>query len=368
MQRSAAQDARIEWVDIAKGICIIMVVMVHSTLGVEEAAGAEGWMHAVVAFARPFRMPDFFLISGLFLGLVIDRPWRRFVDRKVVHFAYFYFLWLTIQFAFKAPGMAQQHGVVHAFEAYLWSFVDPFGTLWFIYLLPVMFIVTRLVRWVPPLVVLAAAALLEALPVETGWMVIDEFASRYVYFFFGYFAAGHIFAFSRWVQTNPLASLTILAAWAPLNAWLVFTPPPAVLAWLVHDVQGAAGATGGLAELPGISLLLGIAGAGAVVAVASLLSGQRIVAWLGWLGGHSLVVYLAFFLPMAATRIVLVKTAWIGDVGAMSLVTLMAGVAGPVMLYFAVQVSGWGHFLFRRPDWAVIDRKAVPHPAAAPAE
>ncbi|MCB1456096.1 MAG: acyltransferase family protein, partial [Nitratireductor sp.] len=66
--------ARIGWVDHAKGFCIIFVVMMHSTLGVEAAAGSEGWMHYLVQFAKPFRMPDFFLISGLFLGLVIDRP------------------------------------------------------------------------------------------------------------------------------------------------------------------------------------------------------------------------------------------------------------------------------------------------------
>ena len=48
-------------------------------------------------------MPDFFLISGLFLASVIDRDWRTYLDRKVVHFVYFYLLWMTIQFAFKAP-------------------------------------------------------------------------------------------------------------------------------------------------------------------------------------------------------------------------------------------------------------------------
>ena len=47
------QASRIDWVDYAKGFCIIMVVMMHSTLGVEQAAGPEGWMHAAVAFARP---------------------------------------------------------------------------------------------------------------------------------------------------------------------------------------------------------------------------------------------------------------------------------------------------------------------------
>jgi hypothetical protein len=39
-----AQPGRVDWVDYAKGFCIIMVVMMHSTLGVEKAAGAEGWM------------------------------------------------------------------------------------------------------------------------------------------------------------------------------------------------------------------------------------------------------------------------------------------------------------------------------------
>ena len=76
---------RVAWVDYAKGICIVMVVMMHSTLGVGAAAGGEGFFHAVVAFAKPFRMPDFFLLSGLFLSCVIDRDWRTYLDRKVVH-------------------------------------------------------------------------------------------------------------------------------------------------------------------------------------------------------------------------------------------------------------------------------------------
>jgi len=52
--------------------------MMHSTLGVEQAAGQQGWMHWLVEFARPFRMPDFFLISGLFLASVINRDWRTY--------------------------------------------------------------------------------------------------------------------------------------------------------------------------------------------------------------------------------------------------------------------------------------------------
>ena len=87
-----------------------MVVMMHATLGVEQASRATSWMGSLVAFAKPFRMPDFFLISGLFLARVIDRDWRDYLDKKVFNFAYFYGIWVTIQFAFKAPGFAAELG------------------------------------------------------------------------------------------------------------------------------------------------------------------------------------------------------------------------------------------------------------------
>ena len=67
-----------------------MVVMMHSTLGVELAAGKVGYMHHVVEFSRPFGMSDFFLILGLFLSRVVDRDWQTYLDRKVLHVAYFY--------------------------------------------------------------------------------------------------------------------------------------------------------------------------------------------------------------------------------------------------------------------------------------
>src|SRR6266481_2375494 len=183
---SQAVGGRVDWIDYAKGICIVMVVMMHSVLGVELASGQTGFMHVLVAFAKPFRMPDFFLISGLFLPLVIGRDWRTYLDRKVVHFAYFYVLWVTIQFGFKAPAFAAETSWGHAGFLYLESFIEPFGTLWFIYLLPVFFVVTKLTRKIASLAIWAVAAALEMAHVVTGWTVIDEFCARFVYFYSGY--------------------------------------------------------------------------------------------------------------------------------------------------------------------------------------
>ena len=52
-------------------------------------------------------------------------------------------------------------------------------------------------RRVPPLLVFALAAALEMAPIHTGWIMIDEFAARFVYFFAGYWLATHVFRFAN---------------------------------------------------------------------------------------------------------------------------------------------------------------------------
>src|SRR6202000_3385749 len=102
----------------------------------------------------------------------------------------------TIPVGFKAAAVAAEQGWAHVGVEYLQSFIDPFGTLWFIYLLPIFFVVTRLTRRVPPVVIWAGAAALEMLHISTGWTAIDEFAARFVYFYSGYLFADYVFTLS----------------------------------------------------------------------------------------------------------------------------------------------------------------------------
>jgi uncharacterized membrane protein YcfT len=338
------QAGRVDWVDYAKGFCIVMVVMMHSTLGVEAAAGREGWMHALVAFAKPFRMPDFFLISGLFLARVIDRDWRDYLDKKVVHFAYFYVLWVTIQFAFKAPVFAADMGWRGVGFAYLEAFIEPFGTLWFIYLLPIFFVVTKLTRNVPWPVIFVIGAALEIAPIHTGWTVIDEFAARFVYFYAGYIFASRIFGLAAAVQREPLAAIAGLMLWGVVNGTMVFA---------------------GYGDLPVVSLALGFVGAAAVVAFAALIARLELLQSLRYCGQNSIVIYLAFFLPMAVTRTVLLKTGIITDLGTISLIVTAAGVIGALCWYWAVRRTPL-RFLFERPAWAKL--RPARGPVMQPAE
>jgi uncharacterized membrane protein YcfT len=319
---------RVDWVDYAKGICIVMVVMMHSVLGVELAAGQNGFMHAVVMFAKPFRMPDFFMISGLFLPLVIDRDWRIFLDRKVMHFGYFYVLWVTIQFGFKAPAFAAESGWAHVGFEYLMSFIDPFGTLWFIYLLPIFFVVIKLTRNVSPVLVWGIAALLESTHIATDWTVIDEFAARFVYIYSGYLFANYVFALSDRARAYPVLALGGLALWAIANAGCVVA---------------------GVSEWPVISLLLGLSGACAIITIGTLFARMHWLNFLRFCGQNSIVIYLAFFLPMASTRTLLLKTGIIHDIGLVSVIVTAIGVAGSLLIW---RTALWAHanFLFERPD------------------
>jgi uncharacterized membrane protein YcfT len=323
----ALPPGRVDWVDYAKGFCIIMVVMMHSTLGVEAQAGREGFMHYLVAFATPFRMPDFFLISGLFLARVIDRDWRTYLDRKVVHFVYFYLLWTAIQFAVKAPHFAAEMGWLGVLKEYALSFIDPFGILWFIYLLAVFALVVKALRTAPPAVIWLIGAALELAHVSTGWTLIDEFAARFVYFYTGYLFARQVFALAAVVQARPAVAGLGLAAWALLDAFAVFA---------------------GYSQLPLVSLGLGLIGACAVVSFAALLAKVSLFQPLRFCGRNSIVIYLAFFLPMAATRTLLLGTGVIHDIGVVSLLVTAAGVFGALAIWWAARGTRFA-FLFVRP-------------------
>jgi uncharacterized membrane protein YcfT len=347
---------RLAWVDTAKGVCIIFVVMMHSTLGVGLEMGGEGFMHWVVAFAKPFRMPDFFLISGLFLGRVIDRDWRSYADKRVVHFLYFYGLWLVIQSGLKYGQLSG--GTPLGFAAHLaFSLIEPYSTLWFIYILAVFSIVTKALRRVPSPVLLAAAVALQIVPVDTNWFLLNEFCERWVYFLVGYLFAGRILAFATAVADRPERTGIGLAAWALVNGVLALTP----ITWR-HATT--------LAELPGIELMLGLAGALAVIALAALITragstigtmSARLSDALRYCGRNSIAIYLAFFLPMALTRTALIESGMIRDIGLVSLLTTVVAVITPLMVERFVRHTPL-FFLFKRPALMHLPvTKATPH-------
>jgi uncharacterized membrane protein YcfT len=221
-------------------------------------------------------------------------------------------------------------------------------------LLPILYFATRLTEKVPlPLVLgvaIAAHILAASFPQGgkfamasklTGWTTIDSFLLFFVYFYCGCHFRDWIFAFAGWLKRHFEAAIIGLILWAVIEEIAVIRALP---------------------ETPGATLLFGLAGGVAVIAVAVILDRERRMRWLAVCGRNSLVIYLSFFVPMAAARTALIKTGWIADTGAMSALVAAAAVAGPLIMSALVRGTVL-EFLYVRPSWARLERRGDANPA-----
>jgi len=317
--------------------------MMHSAYGVGEDLNNTGILHYIIGWATPFRMPEFFLISGLFLGQVIGRPWRLFSDRRAIHYLYFYFLWVVLQVLFKV-GLGTGD-VTEAVRQIAWSVVEPYGVLWFIYMLAVYAMTTKLLFTlkVPNWLGFAAAGGLMLVRPATGFYTIDHFANYYVYFFAGYAFAPLVFRIVAWAQEHVALTVLALIAYALIEGYLVFAGGSQLL---------PRGIQMGYAANPFIHLALGFGGSLLVCLTAAMLVMIPWMGWLRWLGEHSIVVYLSFSIPMAASRTIILKTGVLTDTSTVSVLVMSVALVSPLILYWVIQKTGYGKFLFERPAWA----------------
>lgn len=349
---------RLAWVDAAKGVSIILVVMMYSAYNTGEYTGQVGFLHYVIGFATPFRMPEFFLISGLFLSQVIARPWLQFVDRRVVHYLYFYVLWVTIMLGLKIG--VYELDLSKMLKELAFAMVQPYGVLWFVYLLAIFGLVTKLLYQlsVPAWVVLPVAIGLEVLSPHSASYVVTQFAAYFVFFYLGFLTGPAILKLVDLCQRYSARAWAALCVWALVNGVLVFSPG--------YEVQPV-GMQMGSAVLPGMHFVLAVAGTLALCIACGLVVQLPFSRWLVWLGKHSLVVYLAFTIPMSLFRAVALKTGLITDTGLLSVSVMIVSIVSSLILYAIVRATGIGNFLFERPGWAsLLHRKGGSVDAATP--
>ena len=238
--------------------------------------------------------------------------------------------------------------------------------LWFIYLLAAFSLAAKVLHSlkVPHWAALAGAAVLQVVPVHTGLYTIDQFAEYLVYFYAGYALAPQVFRIVDWAQSHVSAAIAALVAYGLVNGFLVFGGGSSLQ---------PGGIEMGYASLPGLHLVLAFAGSLAVCVAAALLIKLPFMNGLRWLGEHSIVVYLSFSIPMAATRVLLLKLGFIENASVIGTIVLLVALVAPLVLYWLIQRTGFGRFLFERPAWAHLpgtpgSRSYEARPAPTPAE
>lgn len=330
-QTDMPRRSRHGWVDIAKGICIVAVVCYYAHTYIGYILPSTGWLDAWSAFAKPFRMPDFFLLSGLFLSRVIDRPWRSYLDTKVAHYLFFLMVWTLPYLAWRLihetpPDLT----AIKAIRLYIYFLIQPMAMLWFIQILATYFVVTRLLRSLPGWILIAAAAVLMVTRVRTGFSPVDNFGVYYVFFLTGYLFASRIFSWADWVAGHRRKSWLMIVGWAFANAFVV---------------------SKGWSLLPFWDMVSGFVGISAIIALSSLLADKEWMQWVRYLGKNSIVVYVGFYLPLQWWLAAYTHFGWQIEINLLSTLTVVLSLLAALLFNLMTRNTVFA-FLFKRPAWA----------------
>lgn len=97
------QKTRYRWVDYIKGIAILLVVYRHVLIGIERSGiVVSEYMKDANMIFYSFRMPLFFILSGIFISSSLaKRSFRQLTGLKFELLIYPYFVWVFLQITFQ---------------------------------------------------------------------------------------------------------------------------------------------------------------------------------------------------------------------------------------------------------------------------
>lgn len=319
---------RLQWVDQAKGIGILLVVFGHVLAGVRQAG-----LNVDPQFFRwtwdaiySFHIPLFFYLSGLFFPQSWQRRGLRGVMlSKVDTLVYPYVLWSLLQGLLQVAMSQHVNNPVTLSEvlSLLWH---PRQEFWFLYALFFVY--------------LYACLLYAVLPVKLRWIALLAAAVFYfcrgpvrhagpfiIYpaWYLGYFLAGALLhSATRSITQQPRRWLAI--------AVCVFAGATVLGHWLAQTVPYGQ-------SNPAISasnLLSAVSGTLIAVCLSVLLA-NRDMRLMAYLGRRSLEIYLLHTIVAGAARVVLIKGLGINSVPAHLLVGTVAGIAAPVLFVYILE-------------------------------
>ncbi|WP_066361751.1 acyltransferase family protein [Herbidospora mongoliensis] len=157
---------RAVWADVAKGVCILLVVLWHtvnkSYLAVEwTSAGPFPVLWGVFGDAlMTLRMPLFFAISGMFALSAYRKPWAEVIRSRVAKFLYLYLAWMLVHTAILWFTPSFDTLSARSVGEFAEQFLITPPNLWYLYALALYFAAAKLLKRIPIPVLLGAAALL----------------------------------------------------------------------------------------------------------------------------------------------------------------------------------------------------------------
>ncbi|MBU3004341.1 acyltransferase family protein [Paraglaciecola arctica] len=323
---------RVDWIDYAKGIGIILVVYGHVARGLYSAGlGLPTNIQKLIdSIVYSFHMPLFFFLSGLFFyDSLLKRGSRNLVFNKIDTIIYPYLIWSLLQGVTEVFLSNYTNGnVTLSVVLAVW---EPRAQFWFLYILFIVFIVCTLMyslinEKMHFIILIFAIFIYVQKSILPNYLILNFLYDNLIFFVFG-------IVFTRYKMCEKLIYQKSLY----LTLVLFITGQ-----YLFHGHLDAVYTQKGIESLilALISILFIVS-----LSISFSKSSHRYIALLG---ASSMAIYLMHILAGAGTRVLLSKVFNIESVT----IHLMVGcIAGLILPLLALKIIGGLRipYVFRAP-------------------
>ena len=312
---------RINWIDNAKAIGIIVVVYGHVGRGLEKAGITYSYFKEIDNFIYSFHMPLFFVLSGLFFVKSIEKQQtKEFVISKISSILYPYLIWSLIQIVIQFAASSLINGDVTKYDVL--TFFLPRGQFWFLLALFII-IILNLITFINykynGLIITSLSAILIC-----HFIKPDDFTFKVFYHLIFFNIGCYLTYYKSLIEKISLKSTTLLIALIWLSTYLLSQ----YFNLLIFDFWNSL--TGSLSI---ISLSL------------SMLEKENFITYIG---KYSIIIYLMHIIVTAFTRIILKKIFHIEEALLHILIGTLFGVIIPCILYKYLLKNKF-YYLFNQP-------------------
>jgi fucose 4-O-acetylase-like acetyltransferase len=340
------KPARLNWIDYARGIAIILVAYRHVYEGAKQS-GINVDQYKMLEYANiffySFRMPLFFIVSGIFISLSVQKSGiKKYIGTRARTILYPYFIWGTLQlllqmvFAKYANGQPDPKSFLHMF--YLPRELAQFWYLYTLFSVSMLYLLSKFILKIPAILNLVAGLLMfylsallyqDVLPKS---FIIEALHHSFLFDLFHYyifFVIGDLagkFLLSQRIREMASDGMNVMI--------LLFFFLAAQTYFLWANLNNAA-AKYMYVEFyqPFVFIIIAIVGCSFMMFLTCWMDKRGIMPWLTVLGKYSLYIYVAHVIVFAAVRTFLTKAFGITDALIIVATGMFFGILVPVYMY-----------------------------------
>ena len=314
----ADPPGRLVFADVGKGIAVLLVIFAAVINSAGAMPGEFSWLSGIKAFLQPFALPAFLVYAGMFMHRSRQSGWSVYLGRKAVPVLGACALWIAA--AVIASLLIAPNALPPGAQGYLAMAQAQTSLAVLFIILPVFFLLWKLLGRFRTGTILVAAAIMEILHTDQGGVIAVEIMRGFVYFAAGHCLANQFRALARFTRENGASAAAMISVWAAFNALMTFADLP-----LAYGMK--------ISVLPFASLGLGMAGAAAMVMIGELVARARMAPLFSLMGRKWIAFYAVLPLGIVSLGRVMAEAGLF--------VTPAQGVAALVTAALAAGLAFW---------------------------